>query len=107
MATLGTYQVPLWDPEVRPKFQQKVFQTCPQSYKFWYVTKCNLGGKGIDHLVTYCPSLRDIKAGTQGRNPEAGTEAETMEECYLLALSLMCLAQSMGEPVSETIIQLY
>jgi hypothetical protein len=25
------------------------------------------------------------KAGTQGRNPEAGTEAEAMEECCRLA----------------------
>jgi len=30
--------------------------------------------------VGYCPSLSEAKAGTQDRNLEAGTEAETMEE---------------------------
>ena len=51
------------------------------------VTECNLGREGFIWL-TYLDNsskLREVKAGTQGRNLEAGTEAETVQELCLLA----------------------
>ena len=50
------------------------------------MTKTNLWNKEITWLTHtyYSLSLRQVKAGTQGRNPEAENEAEAMEECWLL-----------------------
>ena len=39
----------------------------------------------ISYLIS--PSSK-VRAGTQGRNLETGTEAESIEECFLLAGSL-------------------
>lgn len=38
-------------------------------------------------VLHHCSSVKEVRAGTQGRNLEAGTEAEPMEECCLLACS--------------------
>ena len=46
------------------------------------------------------PSLQSIIQGSQGRNLEVGTEAEAMEECYLLACSGAFL-QYPGPPARE------
>jgi hypothetical protein len=40
------------------------------------------------YLSAHSPSLTEVRAGTQHRNIEAGTEAETMEERCLLVCSL-------------------
>lgn len=47
------------------------------------------GGKCLFQLSTpdHSPSLRELKAETQVRNREAGTEEETMGEFYFLACS--------------------
>lgn len=42
-------------------------------------------------FLYYSPSLKKVRERTQGRNLEAGTEAEAIEEHCLLACS--CLAQ--------------
>lgn len=39
-------------------------------------------------LTVYSPSWRDARTGSQGRNPGAGTETETMEKHCLLACFL-------------------
>ena len=45
-----------------------------------------IGNKGFSLLTgLYHSSSKEVRAGTQGGNPEAGTEAEVMEECCLLA----------------------
>lgn len=54
------------------------------------VTKSILGGeKGLFYLTfsDNRSSLQEVGAGAQGRNLGAGTEAETMEEHWLLACS--------------------
>lgn len=48
------------------------------AFWFWYNT---WGGKGLFHLA----SLREARAGAQGRSLGAGTVAETMERCCFLA----------------------
>jgi len=46
----------------------------------------NPGTKGFVSLYFYiATSLSKVKSGIQDRDLEAGTEAEAMEECYLLA----------------------
>jgi hypothetical protein len=41
-------------------------------------------------LPHHCPSLRKVRAGTQGRNLEGGAEAESVEGAdHLLAFRLM------------------
>lgn len=45
--------------------------------------KCLLQISSLDHSL----SLGKRKAETQGKNPEAGTEAESMEKCSFLACS--------------------
>ena len=50
------------------------------------MSKATWGGKGIFHPTASSP-LREVRAGTQDRNLEAGTEAETMEEHCLLVCS--------------------
>jgi hypothetical protein len=47
----------LWEKENRP------------------LAKNNLGRNGLFHLIAYSPSSREVGAGSQGRNLEAGTEA--------------------------------
>ena len=55
------------------------------------VQTCNPTNNGgvfpfLHILVSICISISlFITEGSQGRNPEAGAEAEVMEECYLLA----------------------
>ena len=39
------------------------------------------------HSIAYNSTLQPITEGSQGRNPEAGADAEAMEECCLLAFS--------------------
>lgn len=46
------------------------------------------GREGFFQLIALRPFF--ITEGSQGRNPETRTEAETMEEHYLLACSLAC-----------------
>ena len=46
----------------------------------------NLGRKGFIWLTLaqHCSSLKEVRTGTQtGQEPEAGTDAEAMEECWL------------------------
>jgi hypothetical protein len=45
------------------------------------------------HLIGCDPLLREVRAGTQDRNLEAGTEAEATEEHCLLACSACFLIQ--------------
>jgi hypothetical protein len=47
------------------------------------VSKSNLGRKGFIWFIDHSEPLRKFKAGTQSKNLEAGTEAETMEKCCL------------------------
>ena len=49
----------------------------------WPESTC--GGKGLFHLIVQCPLRRELRAVTQSRNLGAGSEAESMEECCLLA----------------------
>jgi hypothetical protein len=51
------------------------------------MTKSNLGNKGFIQFSNYCTSLKEVMAGTQGWNLEAGTEAEIIDKCCLLACS--------------------
>lgn len=44
-------------------------------------------GKCLSHLTLYNQSLSEAMTGTQGRSLEAITEADTIEECCLLACS--------------------
>lgn len=57
------------------------------------VAKSNLGKKGFASSYTsrHSSSLREARAGRQGRSPEVGTEAETMEQCsnWLASLRLL------------------
>lgn len=50
------------------------------------MTKSNFGGKGLFHFT----ASEFIIQGSQGRNLEVVTDAEAIEECYLLA-GLACL----------------
>lgn len=52
------------------------------------ILKSTYGGKGLIHLTTCSLSSREARAGTQGRDLEAGTEKEAMEEHCLLTCSL-------------------
>jgi hypothetical protein len=65
-----------------------------------------VGKKGFIWLTCNCPSLREVKAETEGKNLEAGTEAEAMEELcllacfqtyifYLIQLRLTCLGMTL------------
>ena len=47
----------------------------------------NLGRKGFVWLTLphHCSSLKEVRTGTQGRNKEAGADAEAMERGCLLA----------------------
>ena len=50
-------------------------------------------GKGLGGLELTLDSTlswREIKAGTQDRNLETGTKAETVEKCCLLVCSIAC-----------------
>ena len=49
------------------------------------MTKSNLWREGF--ILCYTFRLQSIVEGSQGRNLETGTEAETMEECCLLTCS--------------------
>lgn len=46
------------------------------------MAKSNLGGKGLFLLIAphHSPSLKEIGEGIQGKDLEAGTEAEVVEE---------------------------
>ena len=51
-------------------------------------TKSNLGGKVLFHLhlgITICHLGKSQQELRQGRNLEAGNEAQAMEECCLVA----------------------
>lgn len=43
-------------------------------------TKINFRKEGFISSDSYSPSSRNIRAGNQGRNPGAGTDAEAMKE---------------------------
>lgn len=49
-----------------------------------------LGKESLFHLTLphHCPSLKEVKEGAQGRNLEAGTQVEAVEEWFLVACSL-------------------
>jgi len=51
------------------------------------ITKSSMGRKGLLQLTACSPSSVEVRAGAQGKNLEAGTDAETREECCLLACS--------------------
>lgn len=51
-------------------------------------TKINFRKEGFISSDSYSPSSRNIRAGNQGRNPGAGTNAEAIKEWCLLACSL-------------------
>ena len=51
------------------------------------MTKSSLGGAGLFLSTVYSPSSGEIRSGTQGRNLEAGTQAESVEELCSLACS--------------------
>jgi hypothetical protein len=38
------------------------------------------GGRGLSHFTAYSSSSKEAMVGSQGRNTELGTEADTMEE---------------------------
>jgi hypothetical protein len=45
------------------------------------LTKTTRGGKGLfNSSYSSNPSSKEVRAGTQGRNLEAGTDAEAMED---------------------------
>jgi hypothetical protein len=55
------------------------------------MTQSNMARKELTHLTVHILSiLREVRAGTQGKNLEAGTEAEAMEEaaCWIVVLVL-------------------
>lgn len=47
----------------------------------------NLGKKGLFQFIVYSLSGREVMTGTQGRNVEAGSEAEDLGECCWLVCS--------------------
>lgn len=49
------------------------------------MSKSNLGRKGTIPAYSCSPSGMEVRAETQGRDLEIGTEAKTLEECYILA----------------------
>jgi hypothetical protein len=52
------------------------------------IKHCDQKHLGEDYRVLHhSPSLREARTGTQGRNLEAGADAEAMEGCCLLACS--------------------
>jgi hypothetical protein len=53
------------------------------------IIKSYLGREGFISSYTSMSqfTIKEVRAGAQGRNPEAGTEAEAMEECCLLDCS--------------------
>jgi hypothetical protein len=55
------------------------------------MTKGNSGQKGLVSFIFpyHSPSLKEVRAGTQGWNLEAGSEALAVEECCLLACSTL------------------
>jgi hypothetical protein len=59
------------------------------------------GGKGLFSLRFHIAVQHQRKSGlelTQGRNLEAGADAEAMNWCYLVLLPLACSACSLIEP---------
>lgn len=59
------------------------------------LTKSDLGRRQFTSAYNCGPSCREVRAGSQDRNPEAGAEAKAMEEICLLqtlhACSIYCL----------------
>lgn len=45
----------------------------------------------IQQFSCHALSLKNVMAGIQGRTLETGTEAETIEECWILMVCLPCL----------------
>lgn len=45
------------------------------------------GEREFPWLIGHSPLLKEAKAGTQDRNPEAGIEAEVLEECCVVTCS--------------------
>ena len=65
--------------------------------------KASWGGKGLFHLTTYSPSLREVRAGTQGRNLEAGAKAESVEEhCFPAWIPWLAQFAFLSNPRSTT-----
>ena len=64
------------------------------------MTKSNLWRKDLFYVTVYSPSLREVRAGTQERKLEVGTEAQTVKECCSLvaSLSVACLAYVLYHP---------
>ena len=57
------------------------------------MSKSNLGRKGYNCLVylNHSLSLKEVRAGSQGRNLEVSAEAESMEEyCLLCCFPIAC-----------------
>ena len=44
-------------------------------------------GRGLLHVTAYSPVYKEVRAGTQGRNLEAGTEAEASLLTGLLSVA--------------------
>lgn len=54
------------------------------------------------HIPGNCLSLKNVRLGTQDRNLNAGTEAETVEECCFLAFSPVSCSATFLLPPSTT-----
>lgn len=61
------------------------------------------GGRHLFHLTTpRSQSLREVKAVTQNRNKEAGTDAETIEEhCAAYWVAQLAFLYNSGPPAQE------
>jgi hypothetical protein len=92
--TCGT-QLPFFSFKTWFRFSLWLFHMCVGFSLFSIVINwCNkhsnwkqLGEKEVTRLTHSKVIVREDRAGTQGRNREAGTEAEAMEECCLLHCS--------------------
>ena len=70
----------------------------------WWSTqsKVTWGWKTLFYLTACGPSSREVRAGSQGRNLETGTDAQVMKRCYLLTGSFYFLFHKDHPPRSGT-----
>lgn len=62
-------------------------------------TDNNLGQKGFIWLTDYSSSVREARAGVQGRSLKAGIEVETLEgSSFIGVLPLACSVTCLTEP---------
>lgn len=84
-----------WQKNVPEQERENRVQCCSSSSHcgcnktLW--PKANWRWKGWTGLQLTSPSWREVRVGSQGRNLEAGTEVETLEEhCLLSCCGLFC-----------------